>query len=166
MKVNARSYLQQLEQVIQGQASEIDNYLLQRVEILKNVVGLVNRAIDLDKDVMKSVAGLRSGTITETNRSDANGQLNDAFSKIALQVEAYPDLKAHDAIADAMQQNNYLQREITAARTVYNSRVTQWNMDIFSWPTKMIVAARMGYTTRIPFSITQETREAASATFF
>ena len=49
-----------------------------------------------------------------------------------------------------MQQNNYLQREITAARTVYNSRVTQWNTDIFSWPTKMIVAAQQGYTTRIP----------------
>jgi len=71
-----------------------------------------------------------------------------------------------NAIADAMQQNNYLQREITAARTVYNSRVTQWNTDIFSWPTKMIVAAQQGYTTRIPFTATAETREAARGKFF
>ena len=82
------------------------------------------------------------------------------------QVEAYPDLKAHQAIADAMQQNNYLQREITAARTVYNSRVTQWNTDLFSWPTKMIVAARQGYTTRIPFTASAETREMARSKFF
>ena len=81
-------------------------------------------------------------------------------------VEAYPDLKAHQAIADAMQQNNYLQREITAARTVYNSRVTQWNTDIFAWPTKMIVAARQGYTTRIPFTASAETREMARSKFF
>ena len=72
----------------------------------------------------------------------------------------------HNAIADAMQQNSYLQREITAARTVYNSRVTQWNTDIFSWPTKMIVAARNGYTTRIPFTASAETREMARSKFF
>ena len=67
---------------------------------------------------------------------------------------------------DAMQQNSYLQREITAARTVYNSRVTQWNTDLFSWPTKMIVAARQGYTTRIPFTASAEIRERARGTFF
>ena len=65
-----------------------------------------------------------------------------------------------------MQQNHYLQREITAARTVYNSRVTQWNTDIYSWPTKMIVAARQGYTTRIPFTISAEKKEMARSTFF
>ena len=120
------------------------------MQILQNVVGLVERAIDLDKDVMKAVAALRSGSVNEGNRSDVNAQVNTAFGRLFPQVEAYPELKAHNAIADAMQQNNYLQREITAARTVYNSRVTQWNTDIFSWPTKMIVAAQQGYTTRIP----------------
>ena len=49
----------------------------------------------------------------------------------------------------------------TSARTVYNSRVTQWNTDIFAWPTKMIVAARQGYTTRIPFTASSETRAMA-----
>lgn len=166
MKVNARSYFQQLEQVIQSAASEIDNYLEQRVQILNNVVGLVNRAVELDKDVMKSVAALRSGKVNDANRNDVADQLNATFSRFALQVEAYPELQAHNAIADAMQQNSYLQREITAARTVYNSRVAQWNTDIFAWPTKMIVAARQGYTTRIPFTASKATKEAARATFF
>ena len=145
MKISARNYFLKLEQRIQAEASNIDNYLEQRVQILQNVVGLVNRAIDLDKDVMKAVAALRGGKVNEANRSDVNSQLNMACGRLFPQVEAYPDLKAHQAIADAMQQNNYLQREITAARTVYNSRVTQWNTDLFSWPTKMIVAARQGY---------------------
>ena len=50
--------------------------------------------------------------------------------------------------------------------SVYNSRVTQWNTDIFDWPTKMIVAASQGYTTRIPFSVSAETREKARSKFF
>ncbi len=166
MKISARNYFQQLEQRIQAEASNIDNYLEQRVQVLQNVVGIVDRAIELDKDVMKSVAALRGGTITAENRSEVNQQVNSAFGRLFPQVEAYPELKAHNAIADAMQQNNYLQREITAARTVYNSRVTQWNTDIFAWPTKMIVAARQGYTTRIPFTASAETREAARAKFF
>ena len=165
MKISARNYFQQLEQRIQAEASNIDNYLEQRVQILQNVVGLVERAIDLDKDVMKAVAALRSGGVNEGNRSDVNAQVNTAFGRLFPQVEAYPELKAHSAIADAMQQNNYLQREITAARTVYNSRVTQWNTDIFSWPTKMIVAAQQGYTTRIPFTASAEIREAARSKF-
>lgn len=166
MKISARNYFLKLEQRIQAEASNIDNYLEQRVQILQNVVGLVNRAIDLDKDVMKAVAALRGGKVNEANRSDVNSQLNMACDRLFPQVEAYPDLKAHQAIADAMQQNNYLQREITAARTVYNSRVTQWNTDLFSWPTKMIVAARQGYTTRIPFTASAETREMARSKFF
>ncbi len=166
-KIAARNYFQQLEQRIQAEASNIDNYLEQRVQILQNVAGLVEKAVDLDKDVMKAVAAFRSGgNVNEQNRSEVNAQINTAFGRLFPQVEAYPELKAHNAIADAMQQNNYLQREITAARTVYNSRVTQWNTDIFAWPTKMIVAARQGYTTRIPFTASQETREAARGKFF
>ena len=167
MKIGAKNYFQQLQQKIQADASTIDNYLEQRVQILQNVVGLVDRAIDLDKDVMKAVAALRSGVnINDQNRNAVSQQVDTAFGRLFPQVEAYPELKAHDAIADAMQQNSYLQREITAARTVYNSRVTQWNTDIFSWPTKMIVAARQGYTTRIPFTASAQVREAARAKFF
>lgn len=167
MKISARNYFQQLEQRIQAEASNIDNYLEQRVQILQNVVGLVDRAVELDKDVMKAVAALRGGgSINGQNRNEVNQQIDAVYARLFPQVEAYPELKAHNAIADAMQQNSYLQREITAARTVYNSRVTQWNTDIFAWPTKMIVAARQGYTTRIPFTASAATREMARSKFF
>lgn len=166
MKISAQNYFQQLEQRIQAEASNIDNYLEQRVQILQNVVGLVNRAVDLDKEVMEQVAALRGGHVTDENRSEVDQQVTTTFSRLFPQVEAYPELKAHNAIADAMQQNNYLQREITAARTVYNSRVTQWNTSIFEWPTKMIVAANQHYTTRIPFTASAEVREQARAKFF
>ena len=81
-------------------------------------------------------------------------------------MENYPDLEAHKAIADAMQQNSYLQREITAAREVYNDSVNTWNAQIQVWPTNMIVAAKNGYTTRIPFVASQEIKEKAKSVFF
>ena len=172
MKISARNYLQRLQQKLQQDASQIDNYLEQRVQILQNVAPLVEKAIDLDKDVMKAVAAYRGGRAPEGTptgdalRNQVAGQVDAICGRLFPQVEAYPELKAHEAIADAMQQNSYLQKEITAARTLYNDTVAQWNADIFRWPTKMIVAARAGYTTRIPFTASAETRERARGTFF
>ena len=172
MKINARSYLQKLQQKLQADASQIDNYLEQRVQILQNVAPLVEKAIDLDKDVMKAVAAYRGGRApmhdggSDEARNIFAGQIDHAFGRLFPQVEAYPDLKAHQAIADALQQNSYLQKEITAARQLYNDSVMQWNADIFDWPTKQIVAARAGYTTRIPFTASAEVKAQARGTFF
>lgn len=166
MKIGAQNYFRQLQQKIQADASTIDNYLEQRVRILENVAGILNKAIDLDKDVMKTVAACRGGVAPGMNRNEMQSQIDGAWGRLFPQVEAYPELKAHAAIADAMQQNAYLQKEITAARSLYNDTVNQWNTDVFSWPTKQIVAARAGYTTRIPFSASAEVKTQARKTFF
>lgn len=167
-KIKAKNYLQQLQQRLQRDASQIDNYLEQRVVILQNVVGLVTKAVDLDKDTMTAIAAYRGGGAPQTDgqRNEVSTELDSAFSRINVAFEAYPDLKAHAQIASAMQQNNYLQREITAAREVYNDTVAQWNRAVVTWPTKKIVAARAGYTTRIPFSTSAEVKQQARATFF
>ena len=133
------------------------------------VVGIVNKAIDLDKDVMKTVAAYRGGinpNITDEQRNELSQNLDRSFRSIFPNVENYPELKAHQALADAMQQNNYLQKEITAARTLYNDTVAQWNSSLFEWPTRQIVAARAGYTTRIPFTASAETKAQARQVFF
>ena len=168
MKVGARNYFRKLQQKLQADASQIDNYLEQRVQILQNVAPLLEKAIDLDKDVMKSVAAYRGGInpAADQARNEVAQKLDATFARLFPQIEAYPELKAHAAIADAMQQNSYLQKEITAARAVYNDTVLQWNTDIFEWPTKMIVAARAGYTTRIPFTASAETKARARSVFF
>lgn len=167
MKKNAKNYLLHLQQKIQHDASQIDNYLEQRVQVLQNAARLIGQAVSLDKDVMTSIAGLRSGqSQTNGSRPELAGKVDDLFARLNFSVESYPDIKAHAAIADAMQQNNYLQREITAAREVYNDSIARWNIDINDWPAKQIVAARAGYTTRIPFTASKETKEQARGVFF
>ena len=168
MKISALAYLRRLQQKVQADASQIDNYLEQRVIILQNVVGLVEKSIELDKDVMKTVAAYRAGRLptTDTGRNAASEDLDGIFSRVNVACEAYPELKAQATLADAMRQNSYLQKEITAARTLYNDTVAMWNQEIFRWPTNQIVAARAGYTTRIPFIASAETKAEARGTFF
>ena len=90
------SHFQALLQKINGLASEIDNYIDQQIDILNNVAPLVEKSIDLDKDVMKSVAAFRGGVdITNENRNAVAGQVSAAYRALVPHVEAYPDLKAH-----------------------------------------------------------------------
>ena len=168
MKIGAQKHFDQLQQKIQRNASQIDNYLEQRVVVLQNCARLLDKAIDLDKSTFENIAKFRSGNAADSDaaRNEISGKIENVSRDINVAVENYPDLQAHREIADAMQQNMYLQREITAARELYNDTINQWNKDIFEWPTKKIVAAKNGYTTRIPFAASKEIKEKAKGVFF
>ncbi|WP_029905839.1 LemA family protein [Mycoplasmopsis opalescens] len=166
IKIKTKNRLLALEQKIQGFASQVDNYLEQRVQVLQNLVGLVKSAVNLDTDTFSKIAELRSGKSKDESRNEIASEVSSLSRNINVQLEAYPELQAHGAIAQAMQQNMSLQREITSARDLYNDAVARWNQLIFQWPSYQIVAAKMGSTTRIPFSIDSETREKARSTFF
>ncbi len=162
VKMSAGNYLSSLQQKVNHDASQIDNYLEQRVQILKNTAKLLDKSIDLDKSTFTKIAELRSG-----NNLNAQAQaVEEVNKKINVALENYPDLKAHREIADAMQQNAYLQKEITAAREVYNDTVLEWNGAIFAWPAKKIVAAKNGYTTRIPFIASKDIKDKSKGVFF
>ena len=165
MKIKAKNHFQQLEQKIQRNASQIDNYLEQRVMVLQNCARLLDKAMDLDKSTFENIAKYRSGAGDEA-RNEVQNQLGEVSRSINIAVENYPDLEAHKEIMDAMKQNMYLQREITAARELYNDTINAWNRDVFKWPTKQIVAARNGYTTRIPFIASEEIKQQAKQVFF
>ena len=170
-KIKAGTYLRQLEQKINHDASQIDNYLEQRVVILSNLAKLVDKAVTLDKDTFTAIAQARSGKpvtagLTDEERINMGAQADTINNRLNIAIENYPELRSHAEIADAIQQNSYLQKEITAAREQYNDTVATWNQQIQVWPTKMIVAARAGYTTRIPFIASKETKEKARDVFF
>lgn len=164
VKISAGKKLSQLQQKVQQAASQVDNYLEQRVVILQNAAKLVEKGIDFDKSTFTEIARLRAGG--EQSFSETNAAMEEVQKQINVALENYPDLKAHQELADAMQQNSYTQREITAAREHYNDVVAEWNKAIFEWPAKQIVAAKRGYTTRIPFSVSKEVKEKARGVFF
>lgn len=166
-KISAKNRLLKLEQKLQYNASQVDNYLEQRVVILKNCVSLVSKAIDLDKSTFVAIAEKRAGTSSPADsRREQLGEIAAMSRGLNVVFEQYPELQAHQAIQDAMRQNSYLQKEITAARDLYNDTVNMWNALVNQWPTYRIVAAKEGYTTRIPFSTTNEVRVQARENFF
>ena len=165
-KAKAKTYFKQLEQKIQHDASTIDNYMVQRVTILKNAAKLLDKAVDLDKDTFTNIAKARAGIDPDVARNELQTTLENIDKKINIAFEKYPELKAHQEIAAVMQQNSYLQQEITAAREVYNDTVNHWNTEIFSLWAKKYVAAKEGYTTRIPFTASLAMKQESEGVFF
>lgn len=167
-KAHAKTYFQQLQQKLQHDASTIDNFMQQKVAILTNAAKLLDKSINLDKETFKAIAEARSGL--SSNPDEARNQLQQNLDgiehNINVVLEAYPELKSHQAIADVMQQNAYLQNEITAAREVYNDTVNRWNAAVYQRWAKKFVAAKSGYTTRIPFTASKEIKQQAEGVFF
>ncbi len=167
-KAHAKTYFQQLQQKLQQAASTIDNYMTQRVVILQNAAKLLDKAVNLDKETFTEIAKLRSGNNANPDeaRNELQSKLDAVEHNINVAFENYPDLKSHQEIADVMQQNMYLQQEITAARELYNDLVGQWNTQIYSRWAKKAAAAKSGYQTRVPFTASAAIKEAAEGVFF
>lgn len=156
-KLSAENHFFSLQQKINQYHSQIQNYLEQRVVVLKNCARLVDRATELDQQTFERVSQYRSGQkLTGEGLTQLNSDLDVLSRSIQATVENYPTLHAHEAIQQAMQQNLYLQKEITAARDLYNNAIFNWNRDIFQWISYRIVAAEKGYAT-IPFFETRYT---------
>jgi len=164
-KVKAAKTLSQLQQKLQHDASQIDNYLEQRVIILENLVGIIEKETTFEKDTLSTVMAYRSG-INPDQMNEAQSNIENVQNQIKAVFENYPDLKSAAAFEKAMKDNDYLQREITAARELYNDSVQQWNALIFEWPVYQLVAAKKGYTTRIPFTTTKEMKDKARSKIF
>ena len=164
-KIRAERELYQLQQKLQHDASQIDNYLEQRVVILENLAALINKEMEFEKSTLESVIAYRGG-INPDNMNEAAEKIENVNTKIQAVFEQYPHLQSIAGVEKAMRDNDYLQREITAAREVYNDSVRQWNQLIYVWPSYKMVAAKKGYTTRIPFSTTNEVRNKARQVLF
>ena len=165
LKIKAERVLSQLQQKLQHDASQIDNYLEQRVVILQNLAALIKKEMEFESSTLEKVIAYRGG-INPDQMNEANQQIENVNTQIKAVFEQYPKLQSIAGVEKAMRDNDYLQREITADREVYNDTVRQWNQLIFVWPSYKIVAARKGYTTRIPFSTTDEIRKAAREVLF
>ena len=155
------------QQKINGAASQIDNYNLHRLEILKNLENLVKRSVSQDSEIYGKIAAFRSGINPETqNRNEVAGRIDQAFGVLMSHFESYPDLKSQNIIAEAIQENRNLMGEITSAREIYNNKVTQWNREIFQWPIKKLVAHEMGLHTMIPFALSAVAKQETTRNFF
>ena len=161
----AARYYGNMQQKIQHDASQIDNYLEQRVIILENLAALINKEMAFEKEVVGKLSSYHQG-IGADNFNNAAQVIEQANSQMRDYINNNPEFRSTAAVQKAIKDNDYLQREITAARELYNDSIKEWNDAIFGTITQRLVAVEKHYLTRVPFTTTREIREKARSVLF
>ncbi len=139
-KVN---YLNQLQMQINESASNIDIQLQKRFDTLTKIVDAVKSHTKFNKEVYENIAKFRAGNNTDINAKQES--ISSIQKGINLAFENYPNLGADESIQRLITESTMIEKEIAAARRLFNADVTEFNTIINTWPTS-VVAAKKGYT--------------------
>lgn len=138
---------------INQNASNIDVQLEKRFATLTKLIDAVSSQAKFDKDTLLSITKFRANV----SDSDLNkkGELLDKISKgINVAFEAYPELGADKSFKILMTEASIIEKEIAAARRLYNSDVTIFNSAIYTFPSNVAILKK-GYKA-IPLFVTSD----------
>jgi len=144
-KNKARKYFDALDRRIKFNAAQIDGFIAKRLNILRNSAWF-------DTALFPELATINlSDSTPDGARNTLTGYLDRAYEIIVERAIAANSGIIPADLQSTLQADRKVQREITAARTLYNDTVNMWNKDIFGDRAKEIVAANLKLTTRPVF---------------
>lgn len=124
--------------------SGIDVALTKRHDVLTKMIDTVKGYAKHEKDVIIETIKLRKG-MTMEEKNIANNKMNEAFSKLNVVAENYPDLKSSENFQVLQQSIADVEEHLQAARRLYNANISSFNQMIVTFPTS-IVANTKGLT--------------------
>lgn len=129
----------------------IDIYLKQRFDLIPNLVECVKAYAKHENDTLEKVTELRKDY--DKDQSLKQGELvNNELNKIIAVAESYPEIKASENYLNLQKNLSKMESQLQAARRIYNSDVTRYNIAIQTIPTN-IVAGLFGFREKELFQI-------------
>lgn len=144
---------------------DIDIQLKKRYDMLPDLVETAKKAAALDEKILTEVTRLRSEGMkgaaegaTPAARSEIEGRLSALMRDVKVQVEAYPDIKAHGELQSLMDSVSDIEDKIAYARQFYNSNVGDYNTKIRIFPA-VLIANSLGFKPAEFFEAPEEERK-------
>lgn len=117
--------------------SGIDIALTKRYDVLTKMLDAVKGYVKHEKDVIIDTIKLRKGMTLE-EKNTVNNKMNEAFSKLNVVAENYPDLKTSENFKILQQSITDVEEHLQAARRLYNANISSFNQMIVTFPTSII----------------------------
>ena len=121
--------------------SGIDVALTKRYDVLTKMLDTVKGYAKHEKEVIIETIKLRKG-MTMEEKNAANNKMNEAFSKLNVVAENYPDLKASENFAVLQQSIADVEEHLQAARRLYNANISTFNQMIVTFPTSVVAGMK------------------------
>lgn len=121
--------------------SGIDVALTKRYDVLTKTLETVKGYAKHEKETIIESINLRKGMSME-EKNAANNKMNEAFTKLNVVAENYPDLKASENFKALQLSIADVEEHLQAARRLYNANVSSFNQMIVTFPTSIIASSK------------------------
>jgi len=141
--------------------SDLDAFLMKRVDQLDNLIQTARVATDKEIEMMENVTGLRSGILDAYNMDDklkAHMNLQREMPAMMRVFENYPEVKFNENYLHIQHSINEIEEQIQAARRNFNSHTTKYSTAISVFPQNMM-AGILGFSKKPLFETPPEKRE-------
>jgi LemA protein len=143
-------------------AASIDVYLLQRFDMIPNLVSTVQAYMKHERETLVQLTDLRAramaGNLSDADKVAMDAQLTSTLSGLRVAMESYPELKANQNFIALQGSINEVEEKIAAARRNFNGSATAYNNSLQMFPTN-IIAHLMGLQARPLFEIPAAERQ-------
>ena len=152
--VGIYNHLITLRNLYRNAFTQIDIQLKRRYDLIPNLVEAAKGYLAHERGTLEAVMKARNSALDAsrtaaqspgsaaamTGLSQAEGALSGALSRLLAVVEAYPDLKANQAIANLMEELTSTENKISFARQAFNDAVTDYNIQREKFPQNVIAS--------------------------
>ncbi|HQH29089.1 MAG TPA: LemA family protein, partial [Oligoflexia bacterium] len=148
--------------------AQIDVQLKRRYDLIPNLVETAKGYIKHERETLEAVVAARNQAAQAVGRAAANpgdpsamqslvgaeSALSGALGKLMVVVEAYPDLKANQNMAQLMEELTSTENKVAFSRQAYNDSVMEYNTAAETFPS-VIIAGMFNFRQAALFEITQ-----------
>lgn len=137
--------------------SDVLSYERQKNRLLPALEQMAETYKQFEGALLRQVAELRSalsrlGTeVDPAMLTEVERHSKTLMQGLRVSVEAYPDLKSADVVRDTMAQFSSVQEEVTAALTIFNRNIEQFNTGLEVFPNSLVNALITGERVIEPF---------------
>ena len=148
--IGVQRKLVEKDELCKNALSQIGVQQASRWDALTALVELVKSYNEHEYNTLRDVIAQRKNITGQSTVAEAQAQeqvLTGLVRNINLVAEQYPELKANENYAKAMDSVNLYENQVRLSRMTFNDTVTKFNKEIRQFPTS-IVAGMLGFKTR------------------
>lgn len=140
--------LVRLREMVKNAMGQIAANVESRWDALRSLIDATKKYSAHEAETLEKVIQARGGLNSNSSVKDIEADDNmftQALSRLAVVVEAYPDLKANTLYLNTMDKIDQYEQDVKFSRMIYNDTVTKFNRSMLVFPV-VLVARMLGFT--------------------
>ncbi|MDO8590221.1 MAG: LemA family protein [bacterium] len=142
-----------LNEAADAQWAKVETQYQRRFDLIPNLVNSVKGILTQEQKIFGDIAEARTryaGATSANDKALAASQVENAFARLLVVMENYPQLQSSSNVRDLMTQLEGTENRISVERIRFNDMIRDYNISVKRFP-KNILAGLLGFGERSYF---------------